>query len=182
MQGSIALQTKQKNGVVDHQSIDLIGENNRACCIINTVDPNDYNWEGKRPDDESLSKVQDDESPSKVQKIFDNWPKFVDVSDKMVREVDALFTANLTPPPLKCWDSIMQLMDLKYPVDGQGRRKSSSLIGSVVLVTTSTTEINFEPSRTPATEWWQTQIDIFFSIIKSHPIERTPGNINVWWW
>ena len=62
----------RKNGVVDHQNIDLIGEHNRACCIINTVDPNDYHWEGKRPDDESLSKVQDDESPSKVQKIFDN--------------------------------------------------------------------------------------------------------------
>ena len=104
-----------KNGVVDHQNIDLVGENTRACCIINTVDPNNYHWEGKRPDDESPSKVQDDESPSKFQNIVQNRPKFVDVSEEMVQEVDALCTANLTLPPLNCWGSIRQSMDLKYP-------------------------------------------------------------------
>ena len=60
----------------------------------------------------------------KFKKIVDNRLKFVDVSDEMVREVDALCTANLTLSPLKCSDSIRQSMDLKYPSGWAGKKKS----------------------------------------------------------
>ena len=113
-QGTIALQAKHKNGVVDQQNIILMGDHTRGCCIIKTVESIYYYWEGKHPGDESTSKDQN---------LVDNRPRFFDVSDKMVREVDALCTANLTLHPLECWDCIRQSMDRKYPSGWAGKNK-----------------------------------------------------------
>ena len=91
MQGTIALQVKQKNGVVDQQKNILKGEHTRACCIINTIYPDDSHWGYKHPGGELDEDNKDPNvSPSKFQKLVDNRPRFVDVSDEMVRDVDSL--------------------------------------------------------------------------------------------
>ena len=75
--GKLSFNRDKRTGVVDQAIKFLHGQHNRACCVINQVDPDEYNWEGKQTYEEALlveqeegdENVDPNPSPSKARMI-----------------------------------------------------------------------------------------------------------------
>ena len=66
----LVLPRDKRTGIVDHATKTIDGQHARACCVINQVKPDDYNWEGKQTIEEE-EEENDDPNPStsKARKI-----------------------------------------------------------------------------------------------------------------
>ena len=136
----LLLDRDKRTGIVDETTKKIDGQHTRACCVINRVDVDEYDWKGKVAFDEDLVEEEEGEenddpnpSPSKARKMkravaaaaVDERAKIVNVYEEAIREVDDLATSNLTLAPAKVWEELQKKLDEKYPEGWCGVKKDS---------------------------------------------------------
>jgi hypothetical protein len=107
----------------------MLGQHTRQCCVVNRVDTEDYDYDGKpkanEQGDDSMLSSSEGSDEENVHPNVDNRSRPPDVSEDMKIYADNLAISSLTLLPAQIWDQTKAKMDEEYPEGWTGIKKAS---------------------------------------------------------